>query len=127
MVGTWLNHYRLTKPLGSGGMGEVCLAEDTHLKRQVAIKILPASFAPDVDRRERFEREAQEVAALNHSNIVTVYSIEHASDTHFMTMEYVGGRPLTELTLPADQSRPYFTRGATSGDIWLLKFESSKP
>ena len=99
MVGSVLNHYRITKALGSGGMGEVYLAEDTRLKRPVAIKILPASLAPQVDRRDRFEREAQAVAALNHPNIVTVYSVEQAGDTHFLTMEYVDGRTLAELTM----------------------------
>jgi serine/threonine protein kinase/WD40 repeat protein len=97
MVGMWLNHYRLTKALGSGGMGEVYLAEDTHLKRNVAIKILPQSLASDADRRERFEREAQAVAALNHPNIVTIHSVEHAGETHFMTMEFVEGQTLGAL------------------------------
>ena len=97
MVGTSLNHYRLTKALGSGGMGEVYLAEDTHLKRQVAVKILPADLAADANRRERFEREAQAVAALNHPNIVTVHSVEHDGDTHFITMEFVEGRTLADL------------------------------
>jgi serine/threonine protein kinase len=98
MVGSVLNHYRITKALGSGGMGEVYLAEDTRFKRPVAIKILPASLAAQPDRRERFEREAQAVAALNHPNIVTVYSIEQAGETHFLTMEYVDGRTLAEVT-----------------------------
>src|SRR2546429_254467 len=62
MVGSVLNHYRITKALGSGRMGEVYLAEDTRLERPVAIKILPASLAAQPDRRERFEREAQAVA-----------------------------------------------------------------
>jgi serine/threonine protein kinase len=97
VVGSTLNHYRLTKPLGSGGMGDVYLAEDTRLKRSVAIKILPASVASDPARLERFEREAQAVAALNHPNIVTVYSVEQAGDVHFMTMEFVEGRTLADL------------------------------
>jgi Tol biopolymer transport system component/predicted Ser/Thr protein kinase len=96
MVGTVLNHYRITKALGSGGMGEVYLAEDTRLKRSVAIKMLPVALAADSDRRERFEREAQVIAALNHPNIVTVYSVEQAGDTHFLTMEYVDGRTLAD-------------------------------
>ena len=101
MVGTALNHYRIIKALGSGGMGEVYLAEDTRLKRAVAIKILPAALAAHPDRRQRFEREAQAVAALNHQNIVTVYSVEQAADTLFLTMEYVDGRTLADL-LPKD-------------------------
>lgn len=79
MVGTTLNHYRVVRSLGSGGMGEVYLADDTRLKRQVAIKILPPSVAAQPDRHARFEREAQAIAALNHPNIVTVYSVEQAA------------------------------------------------
>ncbi len=117
MVGSTLNHYRLVKALGSGGMGDVYLAEDARLKRQVAIKILPAALAAQPDRRERFEREAQAIAALNHPNIVTIFSVEQAgpstlrepqgrpeqgrgttrsgqADTHFLTMEIVDGRTL---------------------------------
>jgi Tol biopolymer transport system component/predicted Ser/Thr protein kinase len=97
MVGTALNHYRIIKALGSGGMGEVYLAEDTRLKRAVAIKILPAALAAHPDRRERFEREAQAVAALNHQNVVTVYSVEQAGETLFLTMEYVDGRTLADV------------------------------
>ena len=82
-----LNHYRIAKALGSGGMGEVYLAEDTRLKRQVAIKILPSAVQSDPVRLERFEREAQVVAALNHPNIVTVHSVEQSGETHFITME----------------------------------------
>ena len=104
MVGSTLNHYRLVKALGSGGMGEVYLADDTRLKRQVAIKILPAAVAAQPDRLDRFEREAQAVAALNHPNIVTLYSVEQAEASTglgppmpFITMEYVDGRTLADL------------------------------
>ena len=101
MVGAMLNHYQIVRPLGAGGMGEVYLAEDTRLKRQVAIKILPAALASDSDRRERFEREAQTVAALNHPNIVVVHSVERAADTSFITLEYVDGRVLADV-IPKD-------------------------
>src|SRR5580765_4837349 len=97
MVGSTLNHYRVLEPLGSGGMGDVFLAEDTRLKRTVALKILPASLSSQPDRLDRFEREAQTVAALNHPNIVTVFSVEQAGDTHFLTMEFVDGRTLAEI------------------------------
>ena len=79
MVGTTLGHYRVLRSLGSGGMGEVYLAEDTRLKRQVALKILPPAVAAQPDRLDRFQREAQTVAALNHPNIVTLYSVEEAA------------------------------------------------
>jgi Tol biopolymer transport system component len=97
MVGSTLNHYRIVKALGSGGMGDVYLADDTRLKRQIAIKILPAALAAQPDRLERFEREAQAVAALTHPNIVTLYSVEDAGDTHFLTLEYVEGRTLVDV------------------------------
>jgi serine/threonine protein kinase len=65
-----LNHYRVLDQLGKGGMGEVFAAEDTRLHRRVAIKVLSGLMAADVERRQRFEREAQAIAALNHPNIV---------------------------------------------------------
>src|SRR6516162_8272840 len=97
MMGSSLNHYRISKALGSGGMGDVYLAEDGRLKRRVAIKILPDRFATQGDRRDRFEREAQAIAALNHPNIVTIYSVEQSEKTHFITMEYVDGRTLAQV------------------------------
>jgi len=83
--------------LGEGGMGEVYRARDTKLGREVALKMLPAEMAVDPERLERFEREAQAVAALNHPNIVTVHSIEQDGDVRFITMELVEGKPLEEL------------------------------
>ena len=100
MIGTLLNHYRVTKLIGAGGMGEVYAADDTELHREVAIKVLPPEFADDPDRRKRFEREAQAIAALNHPNIVTIHSIERSGDRLFLTMELVRGRPLAAL-IPA--------------------------
>ncbi len=96
MIGRTLSHYKVLEKLGAGGMGEVYLAEDTKLHRNVALKILPAELASD-ERRQRFEREAQAVAALNHPNIVTVFSVEEAEDVHFITMELVKGKTLSEL------------------------------
>ena len=96
MVGRTFAHYRVTKALGHGGMGDVYLAEDTRLKRQVALKFLPSDVANDPIRLERFEREAQVVAALNHPNIVTVHSIERDGGTLFMAMEHLDGRTLAD-------------------------------
>ena len=96
MVGRTLAHYRVTKALGHGGLGDVYLAEDTRLKRQVALKFLPSEVADDPIRLERFEREAQVVAALNHPNIVTVHSIERDGGTLFMAMEHLDGRTLAD-------------------------------
>ncbi len=101
MIGRTLGHYRIAAQLGKGGMGEVYLAEDTKLHRRVALKILPAEVSGDPERRKRFEREAQAVAALNHPGIVTVHSVEEAEGVHFITMELVEGRTLSEL-IPKD-------------------------
>jgi Tol biopolymer transport system component len=92
-----LNHYNILEPLGKGGMGEVFAAEDTRLHRKVAIKVLSGLMAADIERRQRLEREAQAIAALNHPNIVTIHSVEEADGVPFIVMELVEGRPLAEL------------------------------
>ena len=97
MIGTTLSHYKVLEKIGSGGMGDVYVAEDTELGRKVALKVLPAEMAASEDRRARFKREARAIAALNHPNIVTVYSVEEADGVHFMTMELVRGKTLSEL------------------------------
>src|SRR5215471_14633721 len=76
--GDRLGPYEIVSPLGSGGMGEVYTARDPRLNRLIAIKLLPVGAANDPERRQRFEREAQAVAALNHPNIVTIHSVEEA-------------------------------------------------
>jgi serine/threonine protein kinase/tetratricopeptide (TPR) repeat protein len=96
MDGQSLGHYRIISTLGSGGMGEVYSADDTILKRRVALKVLPSTVAADPERRARFEREAQTVASLNHPGIVTIYSVELSGDIPFLTMELVEGKPLSE-------------------------------
>ena len=101
MIGQTLSHFRITAKLGEGGMGEVYRAEDTKLGREVAIKVLPSELASDPERRKRFEREAKAVAALNHPNIVTVYSIEEDAGVHFIAMELVDGKVFSEL-IPRD-------------------------
>jgi Tol biopolymer transport system component len=93
MIGTTLGHYRIVRSLGRGGMGEVFAAEDTKLNRVVALKILPPSGA-DSEQLKRFQREAQAVAALNHPNVVTIYSVEESGGVPFLTMELVDGQPL---------------------------------
>ena len=95
MIGTDLKHYRIVRELGRGGMGTVYAAEDTKLGRQVALKVLPPDLAGDPERLERFQREARAVAALNHPNIVVLYSVEESEGTHFLTMELVEGEPLS--------------------------------
>jgi len=92
-----LLHYEILRLIGKGGMGDVYAAEDTKLGRNVALKILPSEMAADPERRARFEREAKAVAALNHPNIVTIHSVEEADGVHFITMELVEGKTLSEL------------------------------
>ncbi|MCP4368174.1 MAG: serine/threonine protein kinase, partial [Deltaproteobacteria bacterium] len=96
MIGKTILHYRVIEQLGEGGMGVVCLAEDTKLKRQVAIKFLPKHIASNSDERKRFEIEAQAAAALNHPNISHIYAIEEADDELFIVMEYITGKHLKE-------------------------------
>ncbi len=98
--GTRLGPYEIVAPLGAGGMGEVYRARDTKLGRDVALKVLPEAFTQDPDRLARFEREARALAALNHPNIVTLYSLEEADGIRFLTMELVEGRTLAEEFLP---------------------------
>jgi len=97
MIGQTLGHYKILDKLGAGGMGEVYRAEDTTLKRQVALKVLPPDLAASQERLERFQREAESLAAVNHPNIVHVYSVEEDEGTHFLTMELVEGEPLSHL------------------------------
>jgi eukaryotic-like serine/threonine-protein kinase len=95
VVGRTLAHYAILEKIGAGGMGEVYLAEDTTLKRRVALKILPSDLATP-DRRVRFTREARSLAALSHPNIVTVHSVEEADGVPFITMELVDGTTLAD-------------------------------
>lgn len=99
-TGSRLGHYTVVQKLGSGGMGEVYLAEDTKLGRKIALKTLLPELASDSERRIRFEREARAVAAINHPNIVTLYSIESEEGVHFLTMELVTGQPLSRVIPP---------------------------
>lgn len=98
--GTTLSHFRILDRLGSGGMGEVYRAEDTLLHRIVAVKLLSTGVAADPEQLERFYREANALAALNHSNIVMLFSIEKAEDVHFIVTEYIKGKTL-DLLMPA--------------------------
>lgn len=93
-IGATLGHYRITAKLGEGGMGQVYAAEDTKLGRKVALKLLPPQMAADPERKQRFEREARAVAALNHPNVVVLYSVGETDDAHFLTMEFVEGGTL---------------------------------
>ena len=99
-VGRQLGAFVIEEQIGKGGMGDVYRARDSRLRRDVAIKILPAE-ADDPGRRARFEREAQALAALSHPGIVTIHSIEESDGVHFIAMELVDGQTLTAM-IPAD-------------------------
>src|SRR5262245_12029051 len=96
-----LGRFRILSPLGKGRMGEVYLAEDSRLRRKVALKLLPKEFAGQKDRLRRYEREAQAASALNHPNILTIYEIDQASPeeggAHFIVMEFVECQTLRAL------------------------------
>jgi Tol biopolymer transport system component len=95
-----LGHFRLLSLLGKGGMGEVHLAEDLKLHRKVALKLLPAEFTEHEARLRRFEQEARAASALNHPNILTIYEIGEAGQTHFIATEYIEGQTLRALLRP---------------------------
>ena len=95
--GQQIGNYKIVRQLGSGGMGEVYLAEDIRLKRHIALKLLPAHFTVNPDRVRRFEREARAASALNHPNIVTIYEIGKSNKTHFIATELVDGKTLRQL------------------------------
>ncbi len=97
LTGRALLHYRILEKIGQGGMGVVYRAEDTRLRRDVAIKVLPPGRMADPDRKRRFIHEARSASSLNHPNIVTIYDITSADDIDFITMEYVAGKPLAEV------------------------------
>ena len=94
VIGKTIHHYKIIDRLGKGGMGEVYVAEDTKLKRKIALKVLPEGMAQDPERLDRFQREAEAIAALSHPNIITIFSVEEGEGIHFLTMELVEGKTL---------------------------------
>ena len=98
--GESIGHYRIVSKLGTGGMGEVFLADDTKLGRQVAIKTLSSMFDGDESFLKRFRNEARAAASLNHPHVATVYSVEEHAGRPFIALEYIDGRTLDEL-IPA--------------------------
>lgn len=95
MIGKTVAQYQITARLGAGGMGEVFLAEDTRLERKAAIKFLPAEFAADPDRRQRFLKEARAASSLNHPHVCIVYDVGETEDgLPFIAMEFVEGQAL---------------------------------
>src|SRR4051812_32219148 len=101
-AGQVITHYKLIRPLGAGGMGEVYLAHDTKLNRKVALKVLPADLISNRERLHRFEQEAQAASALNHPNIITIHEIGMEGDTHFIATEFIEGETLRQKLHAAD-------------------------
>ena len=105
--GTRLGPYKILSPAGAGGMGEVYKATDTRLNRTVAIKVLPSHFSADSEMKQRFDREAQTIAALNHPHICTLYDVGQQDGTDFLVMEFLEGETLANRNargpLPLDE------------------------
>jgi predicted Ser/Thr protein kinase len=101
MLGQTILQYRILQKLGAGGMGDIYQAQDTRLNRTVAIKVLTADDSGDPERRRRFTQEAQAASSLNHPNIITIHDIVSHDGQEFMVMEFVSGKPLTELIRPS--------------------------
>ncbi|MFT5464454.1 MAG: Tol biopolymer transport system component [Planctomycetota bacterium] len=108
VAGQSLSFYEILGPLGAGGMGEVYLARDSRLDREVAIKVLPEELADDDERLRRFEREAKTLASLNHPNVAGIHGIDQVDDTCFIAMELVPGEDLSQRleqgALPIDEA-----------------------
>ncbi|MFB3140866.1 MAG: serine/threonine-protein kinase, partial [Candidatus Acidiferrales bacterium] len=111
MIGRTLSHYRIVEKIGAGGMGEVYRAHDEKLDRDVALKVLPAATLGDDTARARLLREARTASALNHPHICTVHEVGKADGQVYIAMEFVEGKPLSELVrgqgLPVETALRY--------------------
>ena len=110
---SYIGHYQVLKPLGSGRFGTVYLARDNKLRREVALKVLHSQWASDQEMRSRFMREARAMARLKHPNIVTVHAVEDGTQQPYIVMEYVAGRTLDRyLQQPGAQGAGHLSRSA---------------
>jgi eukaryotic-like serine/threonine-protein kinase len=132
--------YEITGTLGAGGMGEVYRARDTRLKRDVALKIFPESFAADVERLARFQREAEVLASLNHPNIAQIYGLEESSAegahcVRALVLELVDGGTLADRiargTILVDEALPIAFQIAEALEVvvqnWLSELRRLVP
>ncbi|MEP6787153.1 MAG: protein kinase, partial [Acidobacteriota bacterium] len=110
VIGMTVGHYRIERSIGSGGMGEVYLATDTTLNRLVAFKTLPVSLSGDPLVLRRFRNEAKAAATLNHPNVATIFSVENIADKPHITMEYVEGQTLDNVTSAGGMEIKLFVR-----------------
>ncbi|MGA8491226.1 MAG: serine/threonine-protein kinase, partial [Terriglobales bacterium] len=113
---TKLGPYEIQSPLGAGGMGEVYRARDTRLDRTVAVKILPSHLSNNPEAKQRFEREARAISALNHPNICTLHDVGHQNGIDYLVMEFLEGETLADRLrrgrLPMEQTLRYATEVA---------------
>src|SRR5262249_28538862 len=120
-TGTKLGRYEIRSKIGEGGMGEVYLAEDTDLRRQVALKVLPPDVAANQDRMRRFKTEAQSAATLNHPNIAHIYEIGERDSINFIAMEFIDGVTLRSKIYRQKTSLPDLLKYLTQAAEGLAK------
>ncbi len=126
MVGRTISHYKILSELGRGGMGVVYKAEDTKLKRPVALKFLRSEVLEDEEHKERFLREAQAAAALDHPNICTVHEIDEVEGETFIAMAYIEGQTVKdkigERPLKLDEALDIAAQTAHVVENWYEEF-----
>src|SRR2546423_15453848 len=118
--GTRLGRYEIRAHIGTGGMGEIYLAQDVELERILALKILPAEFASDPSRMRRFIQEARAASGLNHPNILTIYEINHEGTTPFIATEFIDGMTLRKrIKAGRERGREALETGIKFAGAWV--------